>query len=199
MVESKSYNFKRAPISGAEVYYCEKSFSANEASTHLKILEKHIKWKQNKITLFGQQIPEPRLSCWFGEKPYSYSGLMHKSMPYPSQLLPIMRRVKKITGENFNGVLLNLYRDGSDSMGWHSDNEPELGKDPVIASVSFGATRNFLFKRKDNSSKPFCLTLESGSLLLMKGNTQENWFHKVPKTKINIGIRINLTFRTVQY
>ncbi len=164
MVESKSYNFKRAPISGAEVYYCEKSFSANEASTHLKILEKHIKWKQNKITLFGQQIPEPRLS-W----------------------------------ENFNGVLLNLYRDGSDSMGWHSDNEPELGKDPVIASVSFGATRNFLFKRRDNSSKPFCLTLEPGSLLLMKGKTQENWFHKVPKTKRNIGIRINLTFRTVQY
>lgn len=153
-------------------------------------------WRHENITLFGRMHAMPRLVCWMGDKPYRYSGLTHAPAPFTPTVREIAEKTMHIAKTPFNGVLLNLYRDGRDSMGWHADDEASLGRDPVIASVSLGAVRRMRFRpKKHYAGEPFGVDLPPGSLLVMEGETQANWLHAVPKTARPIGPRINLTFR----
>lgn len=154
-------------------------------------------WRAETITLWGRQHPQPRLTAWQGEKAYTYSGLTLESAPFSPLVLDIKQAVEQVTGCSFNSVLLNYYRDGRDSMGMHSDDERELGPEPAIASVSFGATRTFILRHK-RSRQTVRLDLESGSLLLMAGATQANWTHGINKSARALGPRVNLTFRNIR-
>lgn len=155
-------------------------------------------WKSEDIILFGKRHTMPRLTCWMGEAAYSYSGLLNMPQPCTPVVREIGARVGEICGVSFNGVLLNLYRDGRDSMGWHADDEAALGPDPVIASVSLGARRRFRFRPKaHHPAEAFGLDLSDGSVLIMQGGTQANWQHAIPKTARQVGPRINLTFRKI--
>jgi len=152
-------------------------------------------WRQDVLTLFGRKVPAPRLSCWYGDMPYTYSGLTLAPRPWSPVLLDMREKVEEVTGARFNSVLLNLYRDGRDSMGWHSDDEPELGKNPVIASISLGEVRRFRLRHKTQKENTVSIDLPHASLLLMSGPTQHHWQHALPKTSRMIGPRLNLTFR----
>ncbi len=158
-----------------------------------------IGWRQDSITIYGRSIPQPRLTAWYGDpgKSYSYSGITMFPTPWTSTLLDLKASVEALSGVVFNSVLLNLYRNGNDSMGWHSDDEPELGQNPIIGSLSLGATRRFLLRHKHQKALKSKLDLTSGSLLLMQGTTQHYWQHQVPKTKRLVSPRINLTFRVI--
>jgi alkylated DNA repair dioxygenase AlkB len=178
----------------------ENLFNLKESNHLFLELLNNITWGQENIKRFGQSIPLPRLTAWYGDsgKSYTYSGITMNPLIWTRPLLTIKNKIEKITQHQFNSVLLNQYRHGKDSVAWHSDDEPELGKEPIIASVSFGETRQFMLKHKFKTEiKPITLNLTSGSLLLMKGKTQECWLHQVPKTIINVATRINLTFRTI--
>lgn len=157
-------------------------------------------WRAEVITLWGQQHPQPRLSAWFGDPAarYTYSGLALDPLPWTELLSGIRRRIEAIAEASFNSVLLNYYRNHRDSMGMHSDDEPELGRNPVIASLSLGEPRTFVLKHRFNKAlKPVNIVLESGSLLLMKGATQHHWKHGINKLSRPCGPRVNLTFRHV--
>jgi len=163
-------------------------------------LLRSIPWRQKKILIFGKHVLEPRLTAWIGDPDavYAYSGARMPPLSWTKALLKIKRRVENETDAKFNSVLANLYRDHRDSMGLHSDDEKELGKNPVIASVSLGATRKFIMKHRANKKLPQKnYLLESGSLLVMRGDTQKFWKHGVPKETKLCGARINLTFRTI--
>lgn len=158
-----------------------------------------IQWNQEPIWMFGKRVMQPRLTALYGNPqiPYGYSGITMASKLWTDPLVQLKEKVSEAASTDFSHVLLNLYRDGQDSMGWHRDNEKVLGNDPVIASLSFGAARKFQL-RPYRSKKPVITQfLESGSLLLMRGSTQHHWEHQLPKTKQASGIRINLTFRKV--
>ena len=150
--------------------------------------------------MFGKQIPSPRLVAWYGEKEaaYRYSGILHQPNPWLPELLSIKEIIEQKFNLQFNSVLANLYRNKSDSMGYHADNEIELGKNPIIASLSLGVTRKFNLKHK-KSKTLHKMTLTNGSLLIMSGDTQNNWYHSVPKQKKATAERINLTFRLIQH
>jgi len=157
-------------------------------------------WRTEVITLWGQQHPQPRLSAWFGDPGarYTYSGLALEPLPWTELLADIRSRVESIAQASFNSVLMNYYRDHRDSMGMHSDDEPELGRNPVIASLSLGEQRTFVLKHRFKKElKPVNVVLESGSLLVMKGATQHNWKHGINKLSRPCGPRVNLTFRHV--
>ena len=177
----------------------EHCFDEPEASHYYNTLLDEIHWQQDKIKVFGKTYLQPRLTALFGntEKTYSYSNLTMHPRPFTRTLLEIMARVEAICGISFNCCLANLYRNGQDSNGWHADNEKELGNQPVIASVSFGAERFFHFKHRHKKDLRSKINLTHGSLLIMKGATQDEWLHQIPKTKKNIGKRINLTFRVI--
>ena len=178
----------------------ENLFTPKQSQDLFSELFQHIPWQQDNIKRFGQSIPLPRLTAWYGDagKSYTYSGITMNPLIWTRPLLTIKNKIEKITQHQFNSVLLNQYRHGKDSVAWHSDDEPELGKEPIIASVSFGETRQFMLKHKFKAEiKPITLNLTSGSLLLMKGKTQECWLHQVPKTRNEVEPRINLTFRTI--
>ncbi|MGZ4044594.1 MAG: alpha-ketoglutarate-dependent dioxygenase AlkB family protein, partial [Bacteroidia bacterium] len=150
---------------------------------------------------YGKMIDLPRLTAWYGEndKPYKYSGIPMNPHPWTSDLLRIKEKIEKEAGTEFSSVLLNLYRKGQDSVNWHSDDEKELGTNPVIGSVSFGETRVFQLKHKyDTKLKKIDIPLTHGSFLLMKGTTQHYWQHQIPKTTREIKPRINLTFRVIK-
>lgn len=186
------------PHDGEAVYY-PALFTAAESDALLSALTRTIEWKQDRITLYGKEHDVPRLTAWYGDEGvrYGYSGLRMRAKAWTEELLAIKARIDVLAGVRFNSVLLNLYRDGSDSMGWHADDEPELGENPVIASVSFGASRTF--KLRHVVDKTTCnVVLDHGSLLLMKGRTQHAWVHAVPKTKKVLQPRCNLTFRVVE-
>lgn len=153
-------------------------------------------WRAETITLWGKQHAQPRLSAWYGDARYSYSGLTLDPLPFTPLQLRIKAAVEAATGRPFNSVLLNYYRNERDSMGMHSDDEPELGPEPAIASVSFGATRSFILKHR-RSKQTLRLPLGDGSLLLMSGPTQENWTHGINKQTRPCGPRVNLTFRYI--
>jgi len=173
----------------------------NSLTINYQRLKEQIQWKHEKIIIFGKSVLQPRLTAWYGDADtdYSYSGLMNVPLPWTPELLNIKKQVESITHCHFNSVLCNLYRDGQDSMGWHQDNEPELGIDPCIASVSFGATRVFKMRHKyDKKLDILKFNLENGTLLIMSGNTQTFWQHQITKTNKTVGARINLTFRTVK-
>lgn len=182
-----------------EVYYHSDLFSAAEGQRYFQRLHAEIKWKHEPITLFGKKIMQPRLTAWYGDdqKIIRYSGITMEPEPWTPTLFEIKRRVEGVAKTNFNSVLLNYYRNENDSVGWHRDNEKELGTNPVIASVSFGAERTFHFRHYQDSKLKESITLHSGSLLLMQGPTQHFWSHSIPKIKSPTGPRINLTFRTI--
>lgn len=165
----------------------------SEADVWLEQLQAEIPWQQHRLQLFGREHDEPRLSCWMGEAGYRYSGKRREPVPWHPLVNVIRKQVQTICAQPFNGVLLNLYRHGQDSMGWHADNEPELGPNPVIASVSLGATRRFQLRHKDGERRQ--LLLSHGSLLVMAGEMQHHWQHALPRTAAVDSARINLTFR----
>ncbi|WP_213520562.1 alpha-ketoglutarate-dependent dioxygenase AlkB [Nonlabens sp.] len=186
-------------IPDASVHY-EAAFYAFAKAEHLKAtLLKETPWRQNKIQLFGKVHNEPRLTQLYGDPDiaYSYSGILFKTLPWSETLKQIKTDVEKAAGTTFNICLINQYRDGQDSNGWHADNEAELGKNPIIASISLGQERFFHLKHNTRKDCRFKFLLEHGSLLLMKGPTQHTYKHQIAKTKKNIDLRINLTFRKV--
>lgn len=153
-------------------------------------------WRAESITLWGKQHLQPRLTAWHGDARYSYSGLDLEPAPFTPMLLDIKQAVEAATGHAFNSVLLNYYRNERDSMGMHSDDEPELGPEPAIASVSFGAARIFILRHRQ-SKQTLKLELTSGSMLLMRGPTQHFWLHGINKSARHVGPRVNLTFRKI--
>lgn len=159
-----------------------------------------VSWKQEPIILFGKKIMQPRLTAWYGSQDaqYSYSGITMQPLPWTPTLLQIKTAAENMAGAPFNSALLNLYRDGKDSMGWHRDNEKELGDNPVIASVSLGASRRFLLRLYTDKKQVHECALTNGSLLLMRGPIQHHWEHSVPKTARPAGPRINITFRLIR-
>lgn len=157
-------------------------------------------WTQPQVFLHGRHYPVPRLVAWYGdaEASYRYSGLVHQPLPWTPLLAQIRARVEAAAGQPLNGVLLNYYRDGQDSMGWHSDDEPELGPEPLVASLNLGGSRRFDLRRKGHSRIEHSLQLEHGTLLVMRGATQHHWQHQVAKTAQPVAPRINLTFRLIR-
>lgn len=188
------------PLIDAEVRYFPSFFPKNMATQFMEELENEITWQQKKIKIFGKELDQPRLTAFYGDKglSYTYSNLTWEATEWTQPLLLMKQSIEEESKCSFNCVLLNLYRNGEDSMGWHSDDEPELGENPAIASVSFGASRKFSFRHKKNQAQKFDLQLEQGSLLLMQGATQANWHHQLPKTKKVNQSRVNLTFRTIK-
>jgi alkylated DNA repair dioxygenase AlkB len=188
------------PLPDAEVYYQSNFDLGRHPDEILRELISDVPWRQHKILVWGKVHLQPRLVAWYGDPAtvYTYSGITLEPMPWTDLLLEIRKRVENVTRASFNSVLLNYYRDNRDSMGFHSDFEPVLGDRPVIASVSLGEERTFVLKHKTNKlAKPVRLTLASGSLLLMKGETQRYWQHGVAKLTRPCGPRINLTFRRI--
>lgn len=182
-----------------EAYYFGRIFSEEEAEDHFRKLMETTAWKSDEVLIFGKRIVTRRKTAWYGTKEfeYTYSKMTKKALLLTPELQELKERVEEVTGQEFNSVLLNLYHSGEEGMSWHSDAEAELGKDPVIASVSLGAERKFVLKNK-NSKEKVNLLLENGSLLLMKGQTQKNWLHSLPKSKKVKEPRINLTFRSIK-
>mgnify|MGYP002684669528 CR=1 FL=1 len=183
------------PVDG-EVFFFPAFFNESESDHYYKALLQQIAWKQEPIIIFGKEVMQPRLTAWYGDegKSYRYSGITMQPEHWTEALLEIKQRIEIIAGVSFNSALLNRYRDGHDSMGWHADDERELGTNPVIASVSLGATRRFRMKHLA-SKETLAIDLTDGSLLVMAGTTQHHWQHAIPKTKLEVGERINLTFR----
>lgn len=171
----------------------------DEAHALFDDLRSGIGWETHRIRMFGREVGSPRLSCWIGDAGagYVYSGTRFEPRPWTPTLAALRARLSEACGERFNSVLANLYRDGRDGMGWHSDDEPELGPRPVIASLSLGATRRFSLRHRRDAGQKLTLDLPAGSLLLMRGEAQENYRHALPKTAKAVGERINLTFRRI--
>ena len=173
----------------------------SEWADHIFVqLREELIWEQKPIKIFGKEMLQPRLVAWYGDPgiTYTYSGLTLQAHPWHSTLWEIKQTLENTLSTQFNSVLCNLYRDGQDSMGWHADDEPELGPNPVIASLSFGASRMFHLRHKTDLDLPTAkIALEHGSLLVMGGDTQTFWKHQLPKTRRTIGPRINLTFRKI--
>ncbi len=161
---------------------------------------KHIDWQHDKINIYGRELYLPRYSAWYGDRDtaYTYSGLTLQPKKWNKGLLYIRNEIEKVTGTHFNSVLMNWYRDGEDYMNWHADAEPELGRNPVIASVNFGATRDFIIRKNDTSEK-ITMPLKHGTLLVMRGAIQHFWHHSVPKRKKVKQARVNLTFRVIKH
>ena len=184
----------------AEIIYYSQFFDKEQADQIYAELLQEIAWQQDNITVFGKTHPQPRLTALYGNegKPYSYSNITMQPNPWNTLLQKIKYLIEATTECQFTTVLLNQYRDGKDSNGWHADNEKELGTNPIIASLSFGAERVFQLKHNAITDAKKSIVLEHGSLLLMKGSTQHFWKHQIPKTAKPIGNRINLTFRSIK-
>lgn len=184
----------------ADLIYYSSFFSSEESSEYFKILKSETEWQQDNIKVFGKIYKQPRLTALYGDDgaSYSYSGITMFPKLFNSVLKEIKTKIEEVSEVKFNTVLLNLYRDGSDSNGWHSDDEKELGENPVIASLSLGAERIFQLRHKHDKKNRKNIELENGSLLLMKGTTQHYWQHCIPKSKKVIHPRINLTFRILK-
>ncbi len=185
------------PLRDGELRWYPGYLDRTEAQRLFLLLKKRIEWRQDYLYIAGRTLPIPRLQAWYGEKGYAYSGL---ALP-PNSMLPEMKELagvlEELLGMPFNSVLANLYRDGNDSVGWHSDDEPELGVNPCIASLSLGADRRFQLRHKRDSSQRLSLDLTHGSLLVMGAQTQHHWRHQLAKTRRQVGARINLTFRYI--
>lgn len=181
----------------SDIIYFPGFIPLEKAQQNFQYFEETIPWQQDKIKVFGKVHDQPRLTALFGnnQKPYSYSGITMHPHLFTPELSQIKNAIEKVADTKFTTCLLNYYRDGKDSNGWHSDDEKELGTNPIIASVSLGAERFFHLRKKADKTQKHKILLESGSLLLMKGKTQHCWQHQIPKTSKPIGSRINLTFR----
>lgn len=186
-------------LPGGNLTYFPNAFSCLEADNYLKLLLNEVEWTQPTLKIFGRTVQQPRLSAWYADNkiPYTYSRFTQYGLPWKSNILKVKEKTQKITRFNFNSALLNYYRDGRDSMGWHSDNEPELGESPIVASISFGEARMFNLKNRADKTLKKSIQLDHGSILLMSGDTQNNWLHQISKSAKNMGPRINITFRRV--
>lgn len=167
--------------------------SRDRSERFFEDLRRELAWRQEYAQFFGRPVPLPRLTAWYGSIPYRYSGVVHPVAAWPPVIAELAQEVSEVVPPP-NAVLANLYRDGRDSVGWHADDDAELGPDPVIASLSFGATRRFVLRRRGDGER-VTVDLPSGSLLVMSGDCQRRWQHSVPKVAGVIGPRINLTFR----
>ncbi|WP_072865649.1 alpha-ketoglutarate-dependent dioxygenase AlkB family protein [Arenibacter palladensis] len=184
----------------SDIVYYPNFLGAKEADHYFKSIKASTPWQQDDITVFGKTYPQPRLTGLFGEnsKPYSYSNITMHPHAFTAELLELRNKLQMEIGVPFTSCLLNLYRNGQDSNGWHSDDEKALGKNPIIASISLGQERYFHLKHKLKKDLKQKLLLEHGSLLLMKGETQHCWYHQIPKTAKTIQERINITFRFIK-
>lgn len=197
MAESQRDMVNLLSEGGTAIYYGP-ILNFDEATHHFLRLLKSLDWKQDEVSIFGKRHLTKRKTAWHGDEPfiYTYSNSTKIAEPWTKELRELRELVQKKTGTSFNSCLLNLYHSGEEGMSWHSDNEKELGPQPVIASLSLGAERKFFLKHREKKTT-VSIQLEPGSLLLMKGSTQENWLHSLPKTKKVKEPRINLTFRNI--
>jgi alkylated DNA repair dioxygenase AlkB len=186
-------------INNGEFIFFSEYFSKSESDNYLKVLQSTIQWRQESMQMYGKKIDFPRLTAWYGDndKPYSFSGITLQPLPWTKEVLEIKASIVSKSNVSFNSVLLNRYRNGNDSISWHTDAEPELGINPIIASVNFGATRIFQLRHNKTKEK-IEIELTNGSLLVMQGELQHHWQHQVPKTSKSVGERINLTFRVIK-
>ena len=197
------FNLKESfniPIKDGELYYIPEFIKKEKAKEYFKILKNEIEWQQDEIKIFGKVYLQPRLTALYAsnDNTYKYSNITMYPKKFSYPLVILKKNIEKEIGTEFTTCLLNYYRNGQDSNGWHSDNEKELGKNPIIASLSFGADRIFQMKHRVDKSDRLKINLENGSLLVMQGGTQHHWLHQIPKTKKDIGERINLTFRIIK-
>ena len=188
------------PMPGADLRLMPHWLGAVEADALLDELQRSIPWEVHRISIFGREVDSPRLSCWIGDPDatYVYSRTRFEPRPWSHALAALRMRAEQACGVRFNSVLANLYRDGRDAMGWHSDDEPELGPRPAIASVSLGAVRRFCLRpraKAETRRELRSIELPHGSLLLMAGETQRHYQHALPRTSVAVGPRLNLTFR----
>lgn len=183
---------------GGTVNYYGKVLTSKEAIQYFDLLMQNILWKNDEVIIFGKHIVTKRKAAWYGDSDYlyTYSNATKQALPWTEELSRLRQIVEVLVGTKFNSCLLNLYHNGNEGMGWHSDDEKSLGKNNTIASLSLGAERKFLFKHKQ-TKQIVSLVLEHGSLIVMKEATQRNWLHNLPKSKNIIQSRINLTFRTI--
>lgn len=196
----KEREFKKIKLKDGEVWYMENFIPLNKANSYFKNFVETINWRQEEIKMYGKTYPVPRKTAWYGYEGfnYKYSGILCNPEPWTTELLGIKRVIESFLPESdFNSVLLNLYRNGSDKVSWHADDEKGLGTNPLIASVSLGATRRFDLKHKIDPDEKLQLELAPGSLVIMKGALQHNWLHQIPVQKRISDSRINLTFRTI--
>ena len=197
----KDIQVKIFDLPDSDITLYENLFTIEESNRLYESLFNTIKWQQDQSYFYGKKRKIPRLTAWYGnlKNDYSYSGIIMKPHPWNTDLLFIKQKIEKITKVEFTNCLLNKYRTGQDSVGWHQDNEKELGHNPIIGSVSFGETRPFQLKHLNRTDiKKVDVFLTHGSFLLMKGSTQHFWEHQIPKTSQYIKPRINLTFRMIK-
>ncbi|MDG2525655.1 alpha-ketoglutarate-dependent dioxygenase AlkB [Stenotrophomonas sp. HITSZ_GD] len=189
----------RIDLPDADVQWFPGWLPGPEADALRLALLAEVTWDVHRIKLFGREVDSPRLSSWIGDPAarYRYSGTEFRPHPWPASLLPLRDRLEATCAEAFNSVLVNRYRDGRDAMGWHSDDEPELGPRPVIASLSLGAPRRFVWRHRQDTSRKREIVLGHGDLLVMAGDTQRHYHHALPRTAKPVGERINLTFRRI--
>ena len=189
-------------LPNAELFYYPQLFQAKKADNLLSVLKEGIEWTQNTIRFYGKESLVPRLEAWYGDegKSYAYSGIYMNPKPWTPELLSIKQAIEPVAGVSFNSVLINYYRNGKDRVAWHSDDEKELGQNPIIGSVSLGAERKFKLRHKQYKANGLKheILLRHGSFLLMQGTTQHHWMHEIPRTAKPIGPRINLTFRIIK-
>lgn len=183
----------------ASLLFAPAWLAPEQADALFAALHAQVPWTVHRIRLFGREVDSPRLSCWIGDPAavYTYSRTRFVPQPWPPVLAALRARIDAACGEHFDSVLANLYRDGRDSMGWHSDDEPELGPTPAIASLSLGATRRFRLRHRSEVARTLDLDLPHGSLLVMAGATQRHYRHALPRCTRIAAPRINLTFRRV--
>ncbi|MFN4290303.1 MAG: alpha-ketoglutarate-dependent dioxygenase AlkB family protein [Permianibacter sp.] len=186
-------------LAGAELQLWRALWPSAECARIAAELRQSLAWQQKPIVIFGRDVMQPRLTAWYGDPDcaYVYSGKRNDPLPWTPLLAELRVAVETVTGARFNSVLANCYRNGQDSMGWHSDDEPELGPDPSIASLSFGAARRFCLQHRKQKALRLDLLLQDGDLLLMAGATQANYRHALPKTAKPVGERLNFTFRWI--
>ncbi len=183
------------PSNGSAVLY-ENFLRQVDSDRLFQTLMKNVQWEEKKILMYGKQIPIPRLTAWYGDGDYSYSGIENTRLDWTPPLLWVKQKIEEKTGCEYSNVLLNLYRNGNDSIAWHADDEPELGENPTIASLSLGCERGFRIRRKNGKGEVIKVKLKHGSLLVMSGEMQKHWIHELPKDSTTEP-RINLTFRKI--
>ena len=199
--EGQEKTFEVISLQDGEILFMRNFFTPTEAKNYFELLQNNINWKQEEVKFYGKTFPVPRKTAWYGYEGfnYSYSGITCFPEIWTNELLEIKNEIEKfIPDEDFTSVLLNLYNNGNDKMGWHADDEKELGINPTIASVSLGETRRFDIKHKQNPELHYKFELTSGSLLIMRGALQHHWVHQIPAQKKVKEPRINLTFRTIK-
>jgi alkylated DNA repair dioxygenase AlkB len=199
--EGQEKTFEVISLQDGEILFMRNFFTPTESKNYFELLQNTINWKQEEVKFYGKTFPVPRKTAWYGYEGfnYSYSGITCFPEIWTKELLEIKKEIEKfIPDEDFTSVLLNLYNNGNDKMGWHADDEKELGINPTIVSVSLGETRRFDIKHKQNPELHYKFELTSGSLLIMRGALQHHWVHQIPAQKKVKEPRINLTFRTIK-